>query len=149
MFDNLYTGFIVNATNPPDQERQLPPATFVDLATANGARAQRLGDKIGTLEAGKRADIITIDLNRNYSLYPLNKGNLFYWLVSQGAGTEVEESMVDGTFLLRDGEFTTLDEEAIMARSDEWMGKFTDWYLDRKAAGEPVTVRKYPDYDRR
>ena len=57
--------------------------------------------------------------------------------------------MVDGRFLLRGGEFTFLDEEAIIARSDEWMTRFESWYRARKAAGEPVTVRKYPDYESR
>lgn len=55
--------------------------------------------------------------------------------------------MVDGRFLLRDGEFTFLDEEAIIARSDEWLSDFESWYRTRKAAGQPVTVRLYPDYE--
>ena len=55
--------------------------------------------------------------------------------------------MVDGTFLLPDGEFTFLDEEAIIARSDEWLSDFESWYRASKAAGQPVTVRLCPDYE--
>ena len=55
--------------------------------------------------------------------------------------------MVDGRFLLRDGELTVLDEEAIIARSDEWLSDFESWYRARKAAGQPVTVRLYPGYE--
>jgi cytosine/adenosine deaminase-related metal-dependent hydrolase len=149
LFDNMYTAFIVNATVPPDQKAQYEPWVPLELATIGGAKAQRLGDKIGTLEAGKRADLITVDLRRNTTLHPLNAGNLLFWLVSQGAGTVVEESMVDGRFLRRDGEFTELDEEAIIARSYEWMADFESWYRQRKATGQAVTVRKYPDYERR
>lgn len=147
MFDNMYTGFIVNATVPPNHEGQLDPSVFVALATIGSAKAQRLGDKIGTIEAGKRADIITVDLSRNTSMYPLNAGNLFFWMVSQGAGTIVDDSMVDGTFLRRDGEFTFLDEEAIIAHSDEWLDKFEAWYRDRKASGVTMTPVKFADYD--
>ena len=106
-------------------------------------------DRIGTLEAGKRADMITVDLRRNTTLYPLNAGNLLYWIVTKCAGTLVADTMVDGAFLMRDGEFTFLDEEAIIARSDEWMLGFESWYRTRKASGQPVTLRKYPDYENR
>ncbi|MCY4622273.1 MAG: amidohydrolase family protein [bacterium] len=149
LFDNIYTAYLVNAVIPPDQEGQFEPWVPIELATIGSARAQRLGDKIGTIEAGKRADIITVDLHRNTTLYPLNAGNLLYWIVTKCAGTLVEDTMVDGRFLLRGGEFTFLDEEAIIARSDEWMTSFGSWYRARKAAGEPVTVRKYPDYENR
>ena len=56
--------------------------------------------------------------------------------------------MVDGTFLMRDREFTQMDEVAIIARSERWMADFEAWYRHRKATGQPVTVRKYPDYER-
>ena len=149
LFDNIYTAYLVNAIIPPDHEGQFEPWVPIELATIGSARAQRLGDRIGTIEAGKRADIITVDLRRNTTLYPLNAGNLLYWIVTKCAGTLVADTMVDGKFLLRDGEFTFLDEEAIIARSDEWMARFESWYRARKAAGEPVTVRKYPDYESR
>lgn len=55
--------------------------------------------------------------------------------------------MVDGRFLLWAGELTVLDEEAIIARSDEWLSDVESWYRARKAAGQPVTVRLYPDYE--
>lgn len=146
MFDNIYTAFIVNSIVPPHHERQYDPAVPLYMATAGSAKAQRLDDKIGTLEAGKQADIITVDLSRNTSLYPLNAGNLLYWIASQGAGTIVEDSMVAGTFLRRDGKFTLLDEEAVIGHSDEWLTKFEAWYRDRKANGQPVTIVKYDDY---
>ena len=147
MFDNIYTAFIVNSIVPPDHERQYNPAVPLHMATLGSPKAQRLDGIIGTLEAGKHADIVTVDVSRNTSLYPLNAGNLFYWIASQGAGTIVDDSMVDGAFLRRDGEFTFLDEEAVIARSDEWLSNFEAWYLERKANGEPVTIVKYDDYE--
>jgi cytosine/adenosine deaminase-related metal-dependent hydrolase len=147
MFDNMYTAFIVNSIVPPNHERLLDPSVPVRLATMGSAKAQRLDDKIGSIEAGKRADIITVDLSRNTSMYPLNAGNLLFWMISQGAGTVVDDSMVDGTFLRRNGEFTFLDEEAIIAHSDEWLSNFESWYRDRKASGVTMTPVKFADYD--
>lgn len=147
MFDAMYTGFIVNSVVPPNHERMLDSSIFLNLATIGSARALRLEDKIGTIEVGKRADIITVDLSRNTSIYPLNAGNLIFTLVSQGAGTMVDDSMVDGTFLLRDGEFTFLDEEAVIAHSDERLSKFESWYRDRKSSGVTMTPVKFADYD--
>ena len=149
IFDNIYTAYLVNAVVPIDQQAQFEPWAPIEMATIGGAKALRLGDKIGTLEVGKRADIITVDLRRNTTLYPLNAGNLLYWIVTKCAGTLATDTMVDGTFLMRDGEFTFLDEEAIIARSDQWMARFESWYRDRKASGQPVTMRKYPDYENR
>jgi cytosine/adenosine deaminase-related metal-dependent hydrolase len=146
MFDNIHIAYIVNSIVPPDHAEQYPPWIPLELATIGSARAQRLEDKLGTLEPGKKADIITVDLSRNTLLYPLNAGNLYYWLASKGAGTIVDDSMVDGTFLRRGGEFTMLDEEAVIARSDEWLADFSSWYLGRKEAGEPVTIVKFEDY---
>lgn len=146
VFDNMYTAFIVHSIVPPGQQRALDPWVPLELATIGSARALRLDERIGTLEPGKRADIITVDLSRNASLYPLNGGNLLYWIASQGAGTLVDDSMVDGMFLRRNGEFTFLDEEAIVARSNEWLMRFASWYRDRKEVGEPVTVVRWDDF---
>jgi 5-methylthioadenosine/S-adenosylhomocysteine deaminase len=146
MFTVMYTSWIVHSVVPPALQHVLMPWTPLELATIGGARAQRLDDKIGTLEPGKHADIITIDLSRNTNLYPMNTGNLLYWIASQGAGTIVTDTIVDGTFLRRDGKFTIFDEEAVIARSDEWLSKFLSWYRECKASNKPVTIMKYDDY---
>ena len=60
---------------------------------------------------------------------PLNAGMLFYFLCINGPGTEAADVMVDGVFLRRNGEFTILDEEAIIAKSTQWFEKFTEYYV--------------------
>lgn len=112
----------------PRERRGLPVWRPLDLATRGSASVLRLEDRIGMLEPGKRADIITVDLERNTDLLPLNAGMLFYWLCINGPGTEVDDAMVDGVFLRRAGKFTMLDEERILAKGREWFAKFTDYY---------------------
>jgi len=104
----------------PRPMRGLLPWTPYELATLGSARALRWEDQIGTLEVGKRADVVTIDLTCNTSLFPLNVGTLMLFLSVNGPGTEVTDALVDGHFLRRDGKFTFLDEAEIMGRAQYW-----------------------------
>ena len=52
--------------------------------------------------------------------------------------------MVDGTFLMRDREFTRMDEVAIIARSERWMANFEAWYRHRKGSGQPRNRQEVP-----
>ena len=132
----------------PRPLRGLLPWVPFELATVGSARALRLEDKIGTLEVGKRADIVTIDLRRNTSLQPVNAGALLTFLALNGPGTEVADAMVDGRFLRRDGQFTIFDEERIIARAMEWCDKFTaDWFRFQQT-GEPMFQRVHEEYTR-
>ncbi len=101
----------------PRALRGLDPRTIFELATAGGARVLGLGDEVGALEPGMRADIITFDLRRNSSLFPLDRDSLFWALASNGAGSETCDVLVDGAFVRRDGAFVSLDEEAIIGRA--------------------------------
>ena len=132
----------------PRELRGLPPWTPFELATTGSARALRWEDQIGTLEPGKRADVVTIDLRHNTSLFPLNPGVLLLFLAFNGPGTEVSDALVNGQFLRRDGEFTTLDEIAIIERAQYWCDKFTADYTQAKAEGDPMFERVHEEYQR-
>jgi 5-methylthioadenosine/S-adenosylhomocysteine deaminase len=132
----------------PREMRGLAPWTPFELATVGSAKALRMEDRIGTLEPGKRADIVTIDLSHNTSLYPLNVGTLLTFFAFNGPGTEVADAMVDGVFLRRNGEFTIFDEEAIIAKANQWCDKFTIDYMTAKATGTPMFNRVHEEYTR-
>ena len=132
----------------PRELRGIPPWTPFELATMGSARALRLEDQIGTLEPGKRADLVTIDLTHNTSLFPLNIGVLLTFMALNGPGIEVADAMVDGKFLRRDGEFTIFDEEAIIAHAQEWCNKFTGDYMQAQADGIPMFNRVHEEYQR-
>ncbi|MFP4394432.1 MAG: amidohydrolase family protein [Anaerolineales bacterium] len=132
----------------PRELRGLMPWTPFELATTGSARALRWEDQIGTLEPGKRADVVTIDLTHNTSLFPLNPGALLLFLAFNGPGTEVSDALVNGQFLRRDGEFTMLDEIAIIERAQYWCDKFTADYMQAKAEGDPMFERVHEEYQR-
>ena len=86
------------------------------MATREGARALGLGDLIGTLTPGKRADLIVVDLSRPHLQPP---HNLVSHLAYSARADDVKLTMVDGEILYRDGKLTRLDEAEIIARANE------------------------------
>jgi len=124
MFREILLTYLIHNIMPREN-RGIPPDVALSMATSGSARALWLDKKIGTLEPGKRADIITIDTNRSVSFLPLNKGNLFHFICYNGGSVQVTDAMVDGVFLRRNNEFTLFDEEAIFARAREWMDRYS------------------------
>lgn len=88
----------------------------LEMATRGGARAAGLDDRVGSLEVGKRADLVIHSLKRP-ELLPLTDPmrNLIY---SAGSST-VDTVIVDGRVVLRNGSFPHLDEEALLRRASE------------------------------
>jgi len=84
----------------------------LEMATINGARAYGMGDLIGSLEAGKRADIVIVDFDKSH-LTPCH--DVPAHLVYAVNKADVDTVLIDGTVQLEDGELTVLDEDAIKA----------------------------------
>jgi len=99
-----------------DDPTALPAEVALTLATHGGAEALNLGDRIGTLEVGKRADVILIDVDQPH-FYP--RHNLVSHLIYAARAGDVRTTIVDGKVLLRDCQFTELDEQEIIAHACE------------------------------
>jgi 5-methylthioadenosine/S-adenosylhomocysteine deaminase len=94
--------------------RVIPAATALEMATMGGARALGLERQIGSLEAGKKADLIVVSMNsaRQTPLYdPVSH------LVYATHGDDVRTVVVNGKVLMRDKKLTTLDEAAVVAEA--------------------------------
>lgn len=90
--------------------------TTLHAATLAGATALGCADQIGTLAAGKKADLIVLDLNQPH-LTPLY--NIPSHLVYAARGADVVHSMINGRIVMQDRQLKTLDEAAIIARMQE------------------------------
>lgn len=90
------------------------------LATIGGAQVLGLADKIGTLERGKRADVVVIDLHgvRSQPVYSVESA-----IVYAASGSAVVTTIVDGKILMRRGELLTLDENEVIAKAQEYRDK--------------------------
>ena len=82
----------------------------VKAATIGGAKALGLEKRIGSLEKGKRADLVIVDLNSPH-LVPLY--NVYSQLVYATNGADVETVIIDGRIVMQNRKLLTLDEESI------------------------------------
>jgi 5-methylthioadenosine/S-adenosylhomocysteine deaminase len=98
----------------------LPAAQALAMATLNGAKAFGLDREIGSLEAGKAADIIAVDLS-SYLTQPVY--NPMSHLVYAVNRQQVSDVWVAGQQLLKNGQFTQLDPAAIIAKANFWAEK--------------------------
>jgi len=94
------------------------------MATIGGARCLGMDRDIGSLEVGKKADVILLDLRKAW-LQPVRTENLIANLVYNGNGGDVTDVFVDGEWLVRDGKLTRFDEgelfdEAQKVAEDVW-----------------------------
>ena len=92
----------------------------LDFATVNGAKALGIPD-IGSIEAGKKADIAILDLDRS-QFCPRN--DLTSALVYSANGSEVDTVIIDGEVVLEHGRLTKFDEEEIYAHAKAVAEKF-------------------------
>ena len=90
----------------------VPARVALRLATRGGARALGMEHLIGSLEAGKRADIVLVDLDRPH-LTPLY--DVVSHLVYAVNKADVTTVLVNGRVVVREGRMTTLDEREVMA----------------------------------
>ena len=117
------------------QDPQMFPAEMAyEMATLGGARTMLMQDEIGSLEIGKKADVVLHDIDRPEWRPLLNVMNQLVWSAD---GRGVHSVWVDGRRVVDAGRMTTLDEAALYAAAQE--------------AGEAITLRsglpdkaKYP-----
>jgi 5-methylthioadenosine/S-adenosylhomocysteine deaminase len=95
----------------------VPARTALAMATRIGARAAHLGDLVGSLEAGKRADLIVIDLQQthNQPRFGRDPGAVYSQIVYAAKATDVVDVMCNGRWLMRERRLLTLNEEDIRA----------------------------------
>jgi len=114
MFEEINLAALVNKALKGDTT-SIPATTAVKMATVNGAKALGLDKEVGTLEVGKKADIIIIDLNKPH-FYP--RYNLISSLAYSAQASDVETVIVDGNILMENYELKTVDIEKVMFNAE-------------------------------
>jgi len=94
----------------------LPAEKVVELATLGGARVLGLAKEIGSLEPGKRADLIVVDLGQTRAV-PLY--NVYSHLVYALKASDVRTSVINGKVVMLDGKVLTLRESEVIAKARE------------------------------
>jgi 5-methylthioadenosine/S-adenosylhomocysteine deaminase len=113
----------------------MPAWEVLRMATIEGAAAIGLGDQIGSLEPGKQADLILVDLTAP-NLSPVLDGpvrNIVPNLIYAASGHEVQTVIIAGRVVVAEGRVLTADEAAIQAEAQAQAGA-----LARRVAADPV-----------
>jgi 5-methylthioadenosine/S-adenosylhomocysteine deaminase len=97
--------------------RALKAQTVVEMATIDGARALHLEKEIGSLENGKKADLILLSLDEPNAV-PMY--NIYAQLAYALKASDVETVVIGGRLVMRDRKLLTVDEEQAMARARQY-----------------------------
>jgi 5-methylthioadenosine/S-adenosylhomocysteine deaminase len=121
-FDEMRIGLLLQRGVSDEQDfyRFFTARTFVRLATIHGAKALGLDAEIGSLEAGKRADLVAVDLSASH-MVPTD--DPYSALVHTANQESVVMTMVAGRVLYDRGEYRSIDSERALARAEEIQAK--------------------------
>jgi 5-methylthioadenosine/S-adenosylhomocysteine deaminase len=103
-----------------DDPRALGATGALEMATIEGARALHMEKEIGSLEVGKKADFVVLNLDVPNAV-PMY--NVYSQIVYSLKANEVETVVVGGKILLKDGKLLTVDETQAMAKAKEYAKK--------------------------
>jgi 5-methylthioadenosine/S-adenosylhomocysteine deaminase len=94
----------------------MPPGKALRMVTIDAARALGIGDETGSLEAGKKADVILVDLNRPHLTPTTFVPQLLTYYVN---GNDVDTTIVDGKVLMHGGEITSVNVQDVIDQGRE------------------------------
>jgi 5-methylthioadenosine/S-adenosylhomocysteine deaminase len=113
MFEEMLSAALL-AKQATGDATAAPAAAVLEMATLGGARSLGLEDRLGSLEPGKRADLVVVSLSapRLHPLYdPVSH------LVYATKGADVRDVIVEGRLVMRDRRVLTLDETTVLAEA--------------------------------
>jgi 5-methylthioadenosine/S-adenosylhomocysteine deaminase len=93
----------------------LPAGRVLRMATIDGARSLGLEKEIGSIEAGKRADLIVVNLDE---LHSTPRRDIVSALVYSAVASDVRATVIDGKVLMRDGELLTMNEASVIEEAN-------------------------------
>jgi 5-methylthioadenosine/S-adenosylhomocysteine deaminase len=123
LFDVMKVAGLVHTLATDDYDQWPTAAEILWAATRGGARALGLDHEIGSIEPGKKADLVALDLNTS-AFVPVN--DLPNQLVYAENGSSVRLVMVDGEIVVQDGACTKLDEAAVLREAGAVLGEFLE-----------------------
>jgi len=133
MFEEIRLAALISkvATNDPTT---LPAPLVLLMATRMGANAMHIGDITGSLEPGKRADLIVVDTNpvHNAPRFERDPNGVYAQLVYAAKATDVTDVMINGKFVLRSKELLTLDEQELLKQGQEYARKIDTFLIKRE-----------------
>jgi 5-methylthioadenosine/S-adenosylhomocysteine deaminase len=91
-----------------------PALTVFDMATLGGSRSLGLQEYIGSLEEGKKADLVILNLNKVHSI-PAD--DIYSQIVYSGKAADVVHVMINGKWIVSEGQLNTIDHDTLISQS--------------------------------
>ncbi|HWP97090.1 MAG TPA: 5'-deoxyadenosine deaminase [Syntrophomonadaceae bacterium] len=102
---------------PHNGPTAMPADQVFAMATLEGAKAIGQENEIGSLEVGKKADVVVVSLDAWHSR-PLNAASVYSHLVYQAQASDVHTTIVDGRIVLQDGRLLSISEHEVKEKSE-------------------------------
>jgi 5-methylthioadenosine/S-adenosylhomocysteine deaminase len=116
IFDVMRVAGLIHNVSGPDYGKWVKAEEILRMATIGGARSAMLENVTGSLDVGKAADLLILDLN-SYAFMPFNDATR--QLVFAENGSSIETVMVAGKIVMQGGRLTTVDEDAVFSEINE------------------------------
>lgn len=112
----------------------LPAKEVFAMATRIGAEALHLGEIAGSIEPGKRADLVLLDLHtlHNSPHFDHDPDAIYARIIYAAKSTDVTDVMVNGRWLMRDRQLTTLDEGRLLEAAEEYARRIDRFIAERE-----------------
>jgi 5-methylthioadenosine/S-adenosylhomocysteine deaminase len=133
MFEEIRLASFVGKASSNDPT-VVPAATALLMGTRLGAQALHIGQLTGSVETGKRADLIIVDTSsaHNSPRFRRDPNNAYAQLVYASKSTDVTDVMVNGRWLMRDHKLLTLNEVELLSQARDIARKIDSFLIERE-----------------
>jgi 5-methylthioadenosine/S-adenosylhomocysteine deaminase len=133
MFEEVRLAALL-AKNSNNDPTTLPAPMALTMATRMGAKALHFGDVTGSLESGKRADLILVDISslHNSPQFRREGSNIYAQIVYAGKSNDVTDVMVNGKWLMRAHKLLTVDEEGLKLAARDYAKRIDAFLIERE-----------------
>jgi len=142
LFESMRLAAILHTPFEPDPERWIRPEEALQMAALNGALAAGMEKDCGSLEIGKKADVVILNPRRSYALIPLD--HPLRQIVYGETGSGVETVIVGGRVVVENGSITTFDENRVFDEVQKRIESLQARFLEFKGSvdGQAAFLRK-------
>ena len=133
MFEEIRLAAFIGKVTTGDPTA-IPAQTALSMATRLGAKALHIGHLTGSLEPGKRADLILVDISplHNSPRFRRDHNGLYAQIVYAAKSNDVTDVMVNGQWLMSDRNLVALDESELYSQAEEYARKIDIFLIQRE-----------------
>jgi 5-methylthioadenosine/S-adenosylhomocysteine deaminase len=112
----------------------IPSSTALTMATRMGANALHIGNLTGSIEQGKRADLILVDVSALHNMphFRHDSNSHFSQLVYASKSSDVTDVMVNGKWLMQNRQLVTIDESELLTAAQEYAKRIDAFLIKRE-----------------